>query len=39
MSYVENNLTQGETVLHQRIVLTPLRKSWIAQQVRWGWLR
>ena len=29
----------GETVLHQRIVLTPLRKSWIAQQVRWGWLR
>ena len=29
----------GETVLHQRIALTPLRKSWIAQQVRWGWLR
>lgn len=29
----------GETVLHQRIVLTPLRKSWMAQQVRWGWLR
>ncbi len=29
----------GDTVLHQRIMLTPLRKSWMAQQVRWGWLR
>ena len=30
---------QGERVLHERIVLTPLRKWWIAQQVRWGLLR
>lgn len=29
----------GETVLHQRILLTPLRKGWMAQQMRWGWLR
>lgn len=28
----------GERVLHERTVLTPLRKSWIARQVRWGWL-
>ncbi|MFN3886600.1 MAG: phytoene/squalene synthase family protein [Aquabacterium sp.] len=28
----------GTRVLHERIVLTPLRKSWIAQRVRWGWL-
>lgn len=26
----------GELVLHQRLVLTPLRKWWIAQRVRWG---
>jgi phytoene synthase len=26
-------------VLHERILLTPLRKGWIAQQARWGWLR
>lgn len=30
---------QGDRVLHERIVLTPLRKWWIAQRVRWGWLR
>lgn len=29
----------GETVLHQRVVLTPLRKAWMAQLVRWSWLR
>jgi len=28
----------GPRVLRERIVLTPLRKSWIAQRVRWGWL-
>jgi phytoene synthase len=28
----------GDMVLHQRVVLTPLHKGWIAQQVRWGWL-
>ena len=30
---------QGDRVLHERIVLTPMRKWWIAQQVRWGRLR
>ncbi|MBI5925845.1 MAG: squalene/phytoene synthase family protein [Aquabacterium sp.] len=30
---------QGDRVLHERIVLTPLRKWWIAQRVRWGLLR
>ena len=29
----------GDTVLHQRVVLTPLRKGWLAQRARWGWLR
>ncbi len=29
----------GNVLLHQRLVLTPLRKWWIAQRVRWGWLR
>lgn len=30
---------QGDRVLHERIMLTPLRKWWIAQQVQWGLLR
>lgn len=29
----------GDTVLHQRLLLTPWRKAWIAQRVAWGWLR
>lgn len=29
----------GDTVLHQRLMLTPLRKWWITQKVRWGLLR
>ena len=29
----------GDLVLHQRIVLTPLMKSWISQKVRWGLLK
>lgn len=29
----------GDAVLHQRLLLTPLRKAWIAQRVEWGWLR
>lgn len=28
----------GDAVLHQRLVLTPMRKGWIAQKVAWGWL-
>ncbi|MFN3616355.1 MAG: phytoene/squalene synthase family protein [Aquabacterium sp.] len=26
----------GDAVLHQRVVLTPLRKAWISGQTRWG---
>ncbi|MBH1986420.1 MAG: squalene/phytoene synthase family protein [Burkholderiales bacterium] len=29
----------GDAVLHQRLLLTPLRKAWITQRVAWGWLR
>lgn len=29
----------GDTVLHQRILLTPLRKSWMSLLLRWGLLR
>lgn len=29
----------GSVLLHHRVVLTPLRKWWIAQRVQWGWLR
>jgi len=29
----------SDAVLHQRLLLTPLRKAWIAQRVDWGWLR
>jgi len=29
----------GDTVLHQRLMLTPLRKWWITQKVQWGLLR
>jgi phytoene synthase len=31
-------LRGGDRILHERIMLTPLRKWWIAQRVRWGWL-
>jgi phytoene synthase len=30
---------RSDRLLHERIVLTPLRKWWIAQRVRWGLLR
>lgn len=30
---------QNDRVLHERIVLTPMRKWWVARQVRWGLLR
>lgn len=32
-------VSQGPLILSQRVTLTPLRKSWMAQQVAWGWLR
>ena len=30
---------KGDRILHERVLLTPLRKWWIGQRVRWGWLR
>lgn len=36
LQQMDEIVRQGEAVLHQRIMLTPLRKWWIAQQVRWG---
>ena len=29
---------KGDRILHERVLLTPLRKWWISQRVRWGWL-
>lgn len=29
----------GDAILHERVLLTPWRKVWIAQRVAWGWLR
>lgn len=31
-------VSKGDRILHERVLLTPLRKWWIAQQLRWGWL-
>lgn len=36
---IDEIAAQGDRVLHERIVLTPLRKWWVAQRVRWGLLR
>lgn len=36
---IEAIASQGDKVLHERIVLTPLRKWWISQRVRWGLLK
>lgn len=30
---------KGDRILHERVLLTPLRKWWISQRVRWGWQR
>jgi phytoene synthase len=38
LQQVQAIASQGDRVLHERIMLTPLRKWWISQQVRWGWL-
>lgn len=39
LAQIRQIASQGDRVLHERIVLTPLRKWWISQQVRWGLLR
>ncbi|MFT3856651.1 MAG: squalene/phytoene synthase family protein [Aquabacterium sp.] len=39
LAQMDEIVRQGDRVLRERIVLTPLKKGWIAQKVRWGWLR
>ncbi len=39
LAQVEVVANAGDAVLHQRLLLTPLRKAWIAQCVAWGWMR
>ena len=39
LQLIDEIASQGDRVLHERIVLTPLRKWWVAQRVRWGLLR
>jgi phytoene synthase len=39
LAQVEVVVAAGDAVLHQRLLLTPWRKAWIAQRVAWGWLR
>ena len=36
LQQLEAIAAQGDRVLHERIVLTPLRKWWLSQKVRWG---
>jgi len=38
LQQIEAIAGQGDRVLHERIVLTPLRKWWISQRVSWGLL-
>lgn len=37
IALIDEIAAHGERVLHERIMLTPLRKWWIATQVRWAW--
>lgn len=39
MAQVDVVSAAGDAVLHQRLLLTPWRKAWVAQRVAWGWLR
>ena len=39
LAQVEVVSSAGDAVLHQRLLLTPWRKAWIAQRVAWGWSR
>ncbi|WP_298012354.1 squalene/phytoene synthase family protein [uncultured Aquabacterium sp.] len=38
LALIDEVRTHGDRVLHERIMLTPLRKSWIALRASWGWL-
>ena len=37
IALIDEIAAQGARVLHERIMLTPLRKWWIATRVRWAW--
>lgn len=39
LQLIDEIAAQGDKVLHERIVQTPLRKWWTAHKVRWGLLR
>jgi phytoene synthase len=36
LALIDEIATRGASVLHERIILTPLRKWWISTRVRWG---
>lgn len=38
LALIDTIAASGDLVLHQRVMLTPLRKGWITQKVQWGWL-
>lgn len=37
LALIDEIASRGPSVLHERIILTPLRKWWISTRVRWGW--
>lgn len=39
LQLIDQIATQGDRVLHERMVLTPLRKWWMTQRVKWEVLR
>ena len=39
LAQLQEIASKGDRILHERVMLTPLRKWWISQRVRWGWLR
>jgi len=39
LAQVDVVANDGDTVLHERLLLTPWHKAWTAQRVAWGWLR
>lgn len=39
LTQVEVVVAAGDTVLHQRLLLTAWRKAWMAQRTSWGWAR
>lgn len=39
LAQLQEIAAKGDRILHERVLLTPLRKWWISQRVQWGWLR